>query len=705
MTAFKGSRRVRTRALLAGATAATLVVGVVGPAQSQEPIRGTGTSTLSLIPADLDVSGLPAPIAASLGTLVAEATNVSGGLAALSLDGTGAAGQTAPAFAVSSADGDKAGNETREAGAGRIGAVLRLLDYAVTATEDSATSRLAGAGGELTTPLGLGATAEAQELLAAVTANDATGALALDLSGLQIGLDDLLPADVLNALPLSVLLDLLDGLGIPLPTDLRNQVRDLQALPGTLTQATKAANDLKGLQSQIAALLAQLPNLSGAQKAVTDAQATVNQLTSQISTITSQVTGLTGQIDSLTQQRSALNPILDMLQINQLTAQIDQLTGERTTLQGQVTTLTSQLTSAQGLLTQAQKALDDLLSQVGTLNPDLAALLARLADLEALLNRLLGQLTGVLDGLDLPDLRLDLLDLLKGTSLLDLGDLGIDLSAVADGTGSEGTATCSASGLEVLGTAVPTPSCADVAGALDRLDSALRDGLAALPVSGALPAVDVGGLDVTSSGVRQAVDGTSEAFARVDALTVGVSPARLTAVTDSLLPQLDGLIGQLTGALGGLDLALLDRLPTLPGISAAGTDDVSASAVQLPAGLDASLGQLKGVLGTLPTGGALAGLSTVGLDAVLGAVDVTSTFTAAGAPTAPGTPTTPGTPGSPAAPGTPGTPGAPGQLPRTGAEFHLLLMAALAALAAGATTVGVGQAFAGGVHRAARRSG
>jgi len=700
MSALRGPRRLRTRALLAGATAAALVVGVVGPARSQE-VTGTGTSALALLPADLSVEGLPPPVAASLGALVAEATNVEGGLAGLSLEGIGAAGQTAPGFDVSSADGDKSGSETREAGAGGVGAALQLLDYAVTATEDSATSRLGGLGGELTTPVGLGTTLDTQELLAAVTASDATGRLALDLSGLQLGLDELLPEDVLDALPLSVLLDLVDGLGLPLPAGLLSQVQDLEALPGTLADAIEAAGDLDALQDQVADLVADLPDLAGAQQAVTSAQATVTQLTSQISALNTQISGLTSQITSVQSQIDALpliSPLLPGLQ-----TQLTQLTGERTTLQGQLGTLTTQLTSAQGVLAAAQAALDALLDQVDSLSPELAALLDQLTDLEGLLGRLLGQLDGLLDGLDLADLRVDLLDLLQGVPLLDLGELGIDLSTVADGAGSQGTATCTASGLVVLGSAVPTPTCAGIAGALDRLDSALADALAALPVAGALPTVDVGGLDVTSSGTGQPVEGISSAFARVTALTVDIAPAELTAVTDTLVPQLDGLLGQLTGLLDGLDLDGLDLgvLDVIPALAATG-DAPTAAAIALPAGLDTALGQLQAVLDTLPTGAGLDGLTTVGLDAVLGAVDLTSTFTAAGAPTAPVTPATPGTPGSPTAPGTPAAPG--GQLPRTGAGLHLLAMAALAALAAGATTVGVSTAVANGVHRTPLRS-
>ena len=343
------------------------------------------------------------------------------------------------------------------------------------------------------------------------------------------------------------------------------------------------------------------------------------------------------------------------------------------------------MTSAQSVLTSAQAALDSALAAAGNVNSTLQGLLDQLPAVQNLLDGLLGQLDDLLGGaggLNPADLRDSLLGALTGTPLLDLGSIDLSLKTLADGVSSSGTVTCTATGLKVLGQAIPTPACSDVGAALDTLTGALGDVLAALPVAVPVPAIDAGGLETTSSGsgVPDA-NGVSNAVAQVSALTLDIAPVELSGVVDGLVSQLNGLVGQLDGLVPGLDV--LGGLP----LQLATTGP--ASALPVPSDLGSLLGTLQGVLDTLPTGSALDGLSTAGISAALGTVNLQSSFASAA------TPATPTTPGSPSTPSTPAAP----DLPRTGADEFTLLMAALAALAAGAVTVALGRSSELGMLR------
>ncbi len=268
----------RLRPLAAAAGAAVLVVGVVGPAQSQTAAPGSGTSDLQVVPASLTVDGLPVDVDTTIGTLIASATNVDNPVARLALEGLSAAGDVAPALDYSTADGDQSGNESRQVGAGGVSAAVNLVDWAVQSTSDSALTKLSALGGELTTPLGLGTTIDAQQVSTSATPTASGSAVTLQLSGLELGLDDLLPADVLDALPLGTLLDLIDTLGLPLSGDLTSRIASFDQLQSTLEGAVAAAGDLAGAQGLLSDAIAGDATLSTLQNAVTSATSNVTEL-------------------------------------------------------------------------------------------------------------------------------------------------------------------------------------------------------------------------------------------------------------------------------------------------------------------------------------------------------------------------------------------------------------------------------------------
>ncbi len=695
MSGLTGSRRNGTRAVVVSALAAVLVLGIVGPARAAEVPSGTGTSALTIVPGSLAITSVPVPVDTSLGTLVADATNSDNPVARLLLSGIGVAGQQASDFAVSSADGNQSGNEERSADVAGVGATVGLVDYAVQSGADTATAGLSALGAAVTTPIGLGANVAAQQLSTQATPTSSAASTLVTISGLQLGLDDLLPPDVLDALPLSVILDLIDSLGLPLPAGLTGQITDLDSLLTTLQDAVAAAGNLDSLQSQIASLTTSLPAVTSAQSAVDDALAQLAAATAgltdaqsaagAIPSLQSQVTSLTGQINALEALPILLPAQQDLL--DSLTSQLSGVQDQISTLQGAVTAAQAAVTSAQSVLASAQAALDSALAAAGTVSSTLQGLLDQLPAVQDLLDGLLGQLDGLLGGtggLNPADLRGGLLGALTGTPLLDLGSIDLRLDTVADGVSSSGAVTCSAEGLTILGQAVPTPACADVGAALDTLTGAIGDALAALPLAVPLPAIDTGGLETTSSGsgVPDA-NGVSTAVAQVSALTLDIAPVELTGVVDGLVSQLDGLISQLDGLVPGLDLvgAAPVQLATV-GTAPTG----SASALAVPADLESALGTLQGVLDTLPTGSALDGLSTAGISAALGTVNLQSSFASAA---------TPVTPGSPSGPSTPGAP----DLPRTGTDEFTLFMAALAALAAGAVTMALSRSSELGMLR------
>lgn len=671
------SRRARVRAGVVAFTAAALVLGTVGPVQSQTVDTGAGTSGLSLTPLGLEISGLPTPLSANLGTILAGATNEESLLATLSLRDLGVNDVVAPPLTLSSADGPTRGSETREASIAGLGATLGLAEYAVESDDQQATALLGALGGEVTTPLGLGASLESQRLSTTAGPDATAGALALSVTGLEISLGDLLPADLLDQLPLDVVLDLLDQLGLPLSTDILGQLGDLDALVSTLQSSIGSAEDLLDVQNQLAAIADGNAAVDSALAALDSALAGQAQATQQLAAVESQIAQLTSQIGVL---EAIPLPLPGQL------AELAQLQGQLSTLQGQLPALQSAVGAATAAVDQAQAALDGVLAGLG-----LDDLLDQLTALEDLLGGLLGTLDGLLDDVDLDSLLDDLLGLLD-VPLVEIGSVELVLDTLADATASAGTVTCEAGGIRLLGQDVPTPSCDDLTGVLSTVTDLLDGVLDVLPVAGVLPEISLTGPTQTASGAGVPnAEGITEAIAGVTALSLDIESVELTAITDGLVPELSGLIGDLDGLLGALDAApgidVLDPLLGATAARASGTDGVQAAALPLPAGLDAAL---DSVLAGLPTGAGLDGLRTLGLDADLGAAEMTSVFSSTATPATPATPGTPGSPTTPAAPGTPGQPGSP-NLPTTGADAHKLALAALAAIAAGAMAISLSQ--------------
>lgn len=730
---------------IVGAVVIVLLLGAVAPGHTAMAPTGTGTSTLSITPAALDITGLPVDVEASLGILLADATNTAVPVARLALANLGAGGLTAPDIGLSSADGDTSGGESRTVAANGVSATVELVDYLVEAGADSAAAELSALAAQIETPIGLSPEVQAQGLRVSADPTGTASSIVLQVSGLTVGLADLLPADVLDALPFSVVLDLIDSLDLPLTTDLLDQIADVDALLLALTAAVEQAQVVAALQAELDAAAVGLPEADAvnlAQQALDDAELAVQLLEAEAAQLTLDIAGLEAEIEALETELAGLLLLdpLDLLRIDAINLELDALEAELALLEAELEAIeTTELPAAIAevdaalvILADAEQALEEALIELG-----LEALLAELALAEGLLGDLLQQLDALLDGLDLAALPDALLGALAGTPLLDLGSIGLALATSADATSSLGAVTCTAAALRVLGAPVPTPDCDAVGIALDSLARAITDALSVLPVAAPVPVVTTGGLDTSSSGAGVPdAEGASTAFARVSALTLEIASVDLVATTDALVDELAVLVGELDALLLGLDGGIASLQVS--------EDSFQALVLDVPLDLEANLDDLQGTLAALPTGDALGGLRTVGLGAALGTIELESSFTsssagAPGSPFAPGTPAapdspvapdapappesprTPEAPLAPAAPAPPGSatpiapvpvaPGVPspptgvpgGSLPRTGTELHLLWAAALAAVAAGGVAVALGRGVSGGTLAAPGR--
>ncbi|HVM13935.1 MAG TPA: hypothetical protein VM287_06365, partial [Egibacteraceae bacterium] len=219
-----------------------------------------------------------------------------------------------------------------------------------------------------------------------------------DLSGLEINLGDLLPADLLNNLDLGSLLGLLGDLGL---TDLQLSAL-VGDLTGSLTQIDSLTGTLEGLLAGVGL-------------------ADVGSLTAAIDGLVAQVGLLEGIIaaDDLNAALGLLDQTCAGLLGTLLTACEDQAFNDLDVLKS----------VALADLDVLEGVLDDVLGVVGDLEGVIGGLLGTL-------NGLLQTLTGLLDGL-------------TGTDLLALDTLNLGVASAA-GQDAEASALCEAGGVRVL---------------------------------------------------------------------------------------------------------------------------------------------------------------------------------------------------------------------------------------------------------------
>ena len=559
---------------------------------------------------------------AALGTVGTTATSRGALHALLNVQGLAVLGQSGPSYAVDSAGGNKSGDFTIPVAAGPLTARIQSGQYDVDAGGGTATSRVSLLTGDLhTTVVDVSAGLGQHGLSSVVTPTQSSGALDATLGSLSLDLGNLLPAGVLSALPLSALLNLLNALHLPVPANLDGAVTTVAALPAQLT----------ALQGDVGGVASAAASLQAAQAAANPAiGAGAQAVKSDLATLAA------AQTKASTCQR---DPVCAATQLPALVAAAG-------AAQAQLATDSANLQTLQGAVAgtpavaAAQAALDRAVATLVNLLGSLSNQLVNLPDLTTLLDQLLGAL--------------------KGAPLLGVKDVGVSLSAVADGASGTATAACSAGSVTLLGTAVVAPTCDALRQQLQSVQSAVSAALAALPLAaGITPHVAVDGLVTSQSGTtRPAGDGTASSSAGITPLHVGVGSVTLASVVDSLvsgllgqLQQVGATVDSLTGGVAGV---------VLPAQASGALGTVSTQLATLTAQLQA-----------LPTGAALGGLRTIGLDASLGGAGAQASFLPS-----------PPSPASPAAPSTPSAapdprPGVeiPRSLPRTGGTRTLELVA------------------------------
>jgi LPXTG-motif cell wall-anchored protein len=341
-------------------------------------------------------------------------------------------------------------------------------------------------------------------------------------------------------------------------------------------------------------------------------QGQIDGLQTQLAPLTTQLTGLTTQVSQLTALAGSCSPLDPVLALLGLTC-------------GQVA---GALATAQGQLASVDATIDGLQAQIN-------GLVAQVDGLLATVQSLIDQLLGLVDGV---------LDELADAPLLAVDDLVVGLTALADDTlaGSSAKVVGSIGAVEIgglsLGGIDPAATVAQVTGLADQVTGALGNVLSLVDPSLA-NLVDIDLLDQSTAVTEEG--GVTNAIAGITALRATITPPDVCGLLGRLGVQ--DTVGSVLGSLG-------ESLPALPGPVGTVLGDLGSTvrceSAAAAGGFTAS-SLVDGVASALTQPLTIEALSLGGA----------GSFTV------------------PAAPGAPGTPGAPGQLPNTGGNAQLALVA------------------------------
>ena len=664
MSRRPGRTRRALRSLPGVVLAGVLIgaVGTAGGATPPAPETGHAAATVTL-PRVTVVDASGATHAVELGTVGSSAVTDATLLASLGLTGTSVLGTALPSWQVDSAGGPVTGDQQVPIAAPGVSGGIDLVGYDVQAAATSAHAGLGSLTGTLTTtPVDLHVDLGQHGLDASATSTGSSAALALTVSGLHLSLGDLLPANVLAGLPLPTLLGLASAVDLTTPAGIDGVPAALTDLVTRLDDVTDAAADLTQARQALADLLASLPTTAAAQQALDDAESqlaadltALQAAQDQLAADTATVQSLTAQVASLTTQLA--DPLLTPLQLLQLQSQLGaaqpqltQATAAVAADQALITTLQQQVNTDQAAVAAAQQSLDALVATLAG-NVQVADAQALVAQLTATLTGLVTQLTDAIGALPNIGTLLDQLrTALAAAPLLDVGTLGATLDASADDTAGSGAVSCTVTGATALGQPVPVGPCSALVARFADVRAAVAGVLAQLPASG-VPAPVLDGLAPATTGAEAAdTDVSTAGSAALTPLHLAVPATSLNAVTDSTTASLLTALGATEQQLAALGLPAVTSTLTGP------------------------LADLSTAAGALPTGAAVSGLRTVGLDVSLVGLQTSATYhrpaptgTGGSVGTGNGGGAAGGSQGSPArspsAPGAPSTPDGPRKPP------------------------------------------
>jgi hypothetical protein len=484
-----------------------------------------------------------------------------------------------------------------------------------------------------------------------VTRTGASAEQDLMVEGLAIGLGDILPAELLESLPLDALLDLIEELGAAGLLEGVDGLRD--ALESAVAEATTSINavnafELDDIDEDLIDELAAVLELLGELEDIDDLGGLVEDILQL---------GL-GLLDGTSEEG-------ELLAIISLLEDADELDGVDIDEDCLGTIDEALLDGIEDCVASAIEQLEALVDDL------LVAIVADtgLGDLLALLEDLLDDLLAI-DGL--VDTILGLIDDIAAIDLLAADRLGLEVLASADGEGGSTTIACELGGLEVLGEVIGDTACTEgslgggVTGAVGDAFDVLGSVLESLPGVAEVGELRLDLLPVATEDVSTDEDGTVSARAHAVLLELVVPSVTIdpSGVDDILaLPELD-VLGDLTD--------LVDDL-----LAETGLDDLlpEADLTELTAVLDGLVSEIEGVLGTVTDL-----IGDLDLD-VLGISISTPSITLVLDPVSQAT-FTPASADEPADPGDDPTPTTDTpELPRTGGGIALLgLLAMLGAL-------------------------
>ena len=431
------------------------------------------------------------------------------------------------------------------------------------------------------------------EVVSEVTRTGSSATQDLTVDGLAVGLGDILPAELLEALPLDALLDLITELG---DAGLLSGVDGLQAqILGLIASIEATLDDLAGvdldladldgdLLTDIGDLLTALDDLEdldlggllGAASAQGDAQAQV------LGGIGDVADDIGGAIDDVT------SGVTDSLNLGDLDLDLDELgltDVELLLLEDVLNTLLDLEDLVGGVVDLTGTCLDDLASIVddpAALQNCVNEVIGLLTDtLDDLLGDVLGDLglQGVLDDLlallgdlsaleDLLDTLPGLIDQIASLDLLTADTMGLEVLAAADAEGGSTTIACELGGLAILGEVIGDTTCTDgsldgdtdgaVAGALATLTGVLES----LPGVSGIDGLSLDILPVATEDVTTAEDGTVTARAHAVLLELSIPSVTIDPDPSALLDDLlaldlsivDDVVGQVDDLLAGVGL-------------------------------------------------------------------------------------------------------------------------------------------------------
>lgn len=365
-------RRVAVGVFMASCVAAFAVAPF--PAMGAEV--GTGKTSTNVDLVEVSLTNVPrlGTLRANLGVASSEATTQGTPAASVLLDAVRVGNQIVSAHKASSSEGESSKSVEIPIGVAGIGGHLTVADMSAEATADSATALLNALSGTIDVgPLGFDAQIGDNGIMSTVTPDAASSRAGASFGPIELRLGDLLPAEVMGALPLSALLDLVDQLGIALPVDVSDQVQVIRDLISVLEEVETKIRELDAARDDLDELVSDNAAVQAAQDAVDEAQAAVDAAQAQLAQAEAAYAAALSALETAQSDASAAQQ-----QLTDATNQVSSMNAQMAQLQEHKATLESQLAAC-----SIEVVCNDLRAQIAAIDTQIAATQAQLEGAQA----------------------------------------------------------------------------------------------------------------------------------------------------------------------------------------------------------------------------------------------------------------------------------------------------------------------------------